>query len=108
MIVFYGSNGMSEAPFLFFVTWAVRRLIMWMVDDDVHHLIAAGGIAMALSYLTRYDAVACIAAAGVVVGITTYRRAIAGAAAATRDTGSAVGQRTWARRPSWAGRWQVG
>ncbi len=75
MIVFYGSNGMSEAPFLFFVTWAVRRLIMWMVDDDVHHLIAAGGIAMALSYLTRYDAVACIAAAGVVVGITTYRRA---------------------------------
>ena len=46
MIVFYGSNGMSEAPFIFFVTWAVRRLIMWMVDDDVHHLIAAGGIAM--------------------------------------------------------------
>jgi hypothetical protein len=75
MIIFYGSNGMSEAPFLFFVTWAVRRLIMWMVDDDVHHLIAAGGIAMALSYLTRYDAVACIAAAGVVVAITTYRRA---------------------------------
>jgi hypothetical protein len=75
MIVFYGSNGMSEAPFLFFVTWAVRRLIMWMVDDDVHHLIAAGGIAMALSYLTRYDAVACVAAAGVVVAVTTYRRA---------------------------------
>ena len=57
MIVFYGSNGMSEAPFIFFLTWAVRRLIMWMVDDDVHHLIAAGGIAMGLAYLTRYDAV---------------------------------------------------
>ena len=55
MIIFYGSNGMNEAPFLFFVTWAVRRLIMWMIDDDVHHLIAAGGVAMALSYLTRYD-----------------------------------------------------
>lgn len=75
MIVFYGSNGMSEAPFLFFITWAVRRLIMWMVDDDVHHLIVAGGIAMGLSYLTRYDAVGCIAAAGFVVGITTYLRA---------------------------------
>ncbi|MCV7281907.1 ABC transporter [Mycolicibacterium flavescens] len=75
MIVFYGSNGMSEAPFLFFITWAVRRLTMWMIDDDVHHLIAAGGVAMALSYLTRYDAVACIAAAGVIVGVTTYRRA---------------------------------
>lgn len=75
MIVFYGSNGMSEAPFLFFVTWAVRRLISWMIDDDVHHLIAAGGVAMGLSYLTRYDAVACIFAAGIVVGVTTYRRA---------------------------------
>jgi len=75
MIVFYGSNGMSEAPFVFFMTWAVRRLILWMVDDDVHHLIVAGGIAMGLAYLTRYDALACIAAAGIVVAVTTYRRA---------------------------------
>ncbi len=43
-----------------------------MVDDDVHHLIAAGGIAMALAYLTRYDAVGTVAAAGFLVGITTY------------------------------------
>lgn len=75
MIVFYGSNGMSEAPFLFFITWAVRRLILWMVDDDVHHLIAAGGVAMGLSYLTRYDAVASVAAAGIIVGVTTFLRA---------------------------------
>lgn len=75
MIVFYGSNGMSEAPFIFFMSWAVRRLIMWMVDDDVHHLVAAGGIAMGLAYLTRYDAVACVAAAGLLVGATTYQRA---------------------------------
>ena len=72
MIVFYGSNGMSEAPFIFFMSWAVRRLIMWMLDDDVHHLITAGGIAMGLAYLTRYDAVACVAAAGLLVGVTTY------------------------------------
>ncbi|AQA01758.1 ABC transporter [Mycobacterium sp. MS1601] len=75
MIIFYGSNGMSEAPFIFFMTWAVRRLIMWMINDDVHHLVVAGGIAMGLAYLTRYDAVACIAAAGFLVGITTYVRA---------------------------------
>jgi 4-amino-4-deoxy-L-arabinose transferase-like glycosyltransferase len=75
MIVFYGSNGMSEAPFIFFMSWAVRRLISWMGDDDVHHLIVAGGIAMGLAYLTRYDAVACIAAAGMLVGVTTYQRA---------------------------------
>jgi hypothetical protein len=52
MIIFYGSNGMSEAPFIFFMTWAVRRLIMWMVDDDVHHLVTAGGIAMGLAYIS--------------------------------------------------------
>ncbi|ORB28704.1 ABC transporter [Mycolicibacterium parafortuitum] len=75
MIVFYGSNGMSEAPFVFFLIWAVRRLTMWMVDDDVHHLIAAGAVAMGLAYLTRYDAAACVAAVGVLVGATTYLRA---------------------------------
>jgi hypothetical protein len=75
MIIFYGSNGMSEAPFIFFMSWAVRRLIRWMTDDDVHHLITAGGIAMGLAYLTRYDAVACVAAAGLLVGVTTYLRA---------------------------------
>ncbi len=75
MIVFYGSNGMSEAPFIFFMVWAVRRLTLWMVDDDVHHLIAAGAVAMGLAYLTRYDAVACVAAAGLLVGITTFHRA---------------------------------
>ena len=75
MIIFYGSNGMSEAPFMFFLTWAVRRLILWMIDDDVHHLVVAGAIAMGLAYLTRYDAVGTVAAAGFLVGGTTYLRA---------------------------------
>ncbi|MGB3482386.1 MAG: ABC transporter [Mycobacterium sp.] len=74
MIVFYGSNGMSEAPFIFFMSWAVRRLIMWMINDDVHHLVVAGAIAMGLAYLTRYDAVACAFAAGILVGATTFLR----------------------------------
>jgi 4-amino-4-deoxy-L-arabinose transferase-like glycosyltransferase len=75
MIVFYGSNGMSEAPFLFFLVWSVRRLILWMINDDVHHLVAAGGVAMGLAYLTRYDAVCTVAAAALLVGVTTYLRA---------------------------------
>ena len=75
MILFYGSKGMSEAPFISLTTWPGPRLIMWMADDDVHHLITAGAIAMGLAYLTRYDAVACVAAAGIVVAVTTYRRA---------------------------------
>ncbi|MFZ0835775.1 MAG: hypothetical protein WAM92_22440 [Mycobacterium sp.] len=46
MIVFYGSNVMSEAPFIFFIVWAVRRLIMWMVDDDVHQRNSVRNTAM--------------------------------------------------------------
>jgi hypothetical protein len=55
MIIIYGANGMSEAPFLFFVTWAVRRLIRWQRTDDVHDLTAAG-LAIGLCYLVRYEA----------------------------------------------------
>ena len=73
MILFYASNGMSEAPFIFFTSWAVRRLIAWATDDDVHHL-AAAGIALALGYLTRYDAVAAIAAASILVSAITATR----------------------------------
>ncbi|ORM26102.1 glycosyltransferase family 39 protein [Williamsia sp. 1135] len=73
MIVFYGSNGMSEAPFVFFTCWAVRRLIAWATDDDVHHL-AAAGVALGLGYLTRYDAVAAIGAAAIfVASVTAFR-----------------------------------
>jgi hypothetical protein len=75
MIVFYGSNGMSEAPFLFFLIWSVRRLILWVVNDDVHHLVAAGGVAMGLAYLTRYDAVGTVASAALLVFLTTFLRA---------------------------------
>jgi hypothetical protein len=74
MIVFYGANGMSEAVFLFFVCWAVRRLLRWVHTDDVHDLLVAG-VALALGYLTRYDAVAAIAAAaGLVFVVTLLRR----------------------------------
>lgn len=74
MIVFYGANGMSEAVFLFFMCWAVRRLIRWVHTDDVHDVIVAG-IALALAYLTRYDAVVAIAAAAfLVAGVTLFRR----------------------------------
>ncbi|GAA1885448.1 glycosyltransferase family 39 protein [Williamsia serinedens] len=73
MIVFYGGNGMSEAPFLFFLCWAVRRLIRWVDSDDVHDLVTAG-ICLGLAYLTRYDAVAATAAAAAVVGVVSLQR----------------------------------
>lgn len=78
MIVYYAANGMSEAPYLFFLAWACRRLIRWVDTDDVHELVVAG-IALALSYLTRYDgAIAAIAACGFVAFVTARRAPRAG------------------------------
>ena len=62
MILYYGANGMSEAPFLMMLCWALRRLIRWFTTDDVHDLVFAG-LALALAYLARYDALAATAAA---------------------------------------------
>ncbi|WP_067542687.1 ArnT family glycosyltransferase [Nocardia crassostreae] len=73
MIVFYAANGMSEAPFLFFLCWAVRWLIRWVRTDDVHDLTACG-VAFGLAYLTRYDAVAPAVCAGALACAITYRR----------------------------------
>lgn len=74
MIAFYGGNGMSEAPFVFFLLWAVRRLLRWVDSDDVHDLTTCG-IALGLAYLVRYDAVAATIAVAVVVAIRTWTRA---------------------------------
>ncbi|MDG3016669.1 glycosyltransferase family 39 protein [Speluncibacter jeojiensis] len=74
MIVFYGATGMSEAPFVFLMCWATRRLIRWTSTDDVHDLISTG-VALGLGYLTRYDAAVAIAAAAVFVAVVTRLRA---------------------------------
>ena len=64
---------MSEAPYIFFLAWAVRRLIRWVDTDDVHELIVAG-IALGLAYLTRYDGAVAAFVAGCFVAFVTYRR----------------------------------
>ncbi|MFF0817782.1 ArnT family glycosyltransferase [Rhodococcus sp. NPDC003318] len=73
MIVFYGATGMSEAPFVFLMCWAARRLIRWTSTDDVHDLIAAG-VALGLAYLARYDAAAPIGVGALFVAWVTWRR----------------------------------
>ncbi|OZC88814.1 ABC transporter [Rhodococcus sp. 06-412-2C] len=73
MIVFYGANGMSEAGFLFFLCWAVRRLIRWVNTDDVHDLLLAG-VALALAFLARYEGVVPIAFAAILVAVVTVLR----------------------------------
>uniref|UniRef100_UPI003D93F5E9 ArnT family glycosyltransferase n=1 Tax=Gordonia sp. B7-2 TaxID=3420932 RepID=UPI003D93F5E9 len=74
MIVFYGANGMSEAPYLFFLAWASRRLIRWVDTDDVHELVVAA-MALGFGYLTRYDGGAATMAAALLVGLVSFRRA---------------------------------
>ncbi|MCW4353632.1 glycosyltransferase family 39 protein [Hoyosella sp. YIM 151337] len=77
MIVFYGANGMSEAPFLFFVLWATRRLLRWLYTDDVDDLVVAG-IALAGAYLTRYDAIVVVGAAVGIMSVICVRRGSSG------------------------------
>ncbi|MGW5381751.1 ArnT family glycosyltransferase [Nocardia sp. NPDC003963] len=74
MVVFYAANGMSEAPFLFLLCWTTRRLIRWLHTDDVHDLCIAG-VALALAYLTRYDALPAAAGVTVFVAVVTWLRA---------------------------------
>lgn len=73
VVVLYAANGMSEAPFLFALCWAVRRTIRWVRTDDVHDLLLTG-VALAVAYLTRYDALAPLLVCAVLVaGVSLCR-----------------------------------
>jgi hypothetical protein len=73
MIVLYGANGMSEAPYIFFTAWAVRRLMRWLRSDCVSDLVIAG-VAIGLDYMTRYEALAVGAGAGALVLTVAWAR----------------------------------
>ncbi|MDT0223414.1 glycosyltransferase family 39 protein [Gordonia sp. AC31] len=66
MIILYAGMGMSEAPFLFFLLWTCRRILLWLNRSRVLDLVVAG-VALGLAYLTRYEALPV--AAGVAVGV---------------------------------------
>ncbi|MEP9390757.1 glycosyltransferase family 39 protein [Gordonia sp. VNK1] len=66
MILLYGGMGMSEAPFLFFLLWACRRMLCWVRRRGVGDLVCAGA-ALGFGYLTRYEAI--VAAVAVTVGV---------------------------------------
>ncbi len=60
-IFIYGFNGMSEGIFIFFIVLTVTELVQWMNDEKWMHLVWIG-IAMALAFLTRYEAIPFAAA----------------------------------------------
>jgi len=72
MIVLYGANGMSEAPFLFFLVLAIRSLLSWEATSSTRDLVVLG-LALGGAYLTRYEAVAAAAA---VIGLIAARTAV--------------------------------
>lgn len=75
LVIFYAVSGMSEGPFLFAMAWATRRLMRFLRTDDVHDLMA-GGIAVAVGFLARYDGlVAAAVGAAFVAVVTATRRA---------------------------------
>jgi hypothetical protein len=77
MIVLYGANGMSEAPFLFFLVVGAHQLSKWIERNDSASL-AYSGVAIAFAYLTRYEAAAAALFAAVVVALVSFQRAPAG------------------------------
>ncbi len=91
MVILYAGTGMSEGPFLFAMAWAVRRLMRFIRTDDVHDLMA-GGMAVALGFLARYDGLAAAAAGAFLVAVISANRRGRGAEGMTRRhrTGRAV------------------
>ena len=74
MIVYYGANGMSEAMFILTLVVAVRYLARWVVNPETVPLVVAA-FALAAAYMTRYEAVvAALAAFGMVVVLSAWRR----------------------------------
>ncbi len=74
MIVYHGANGLTEAPFLFFLLWATSSLLRWLDRGGLADLVRLG-MALAIGYLTRYEFMAVMVATVAVVALVAYLRA---------------------------------
>jgi len=74
MVIYYGSNGMSEALYLFTLVSVCRYLARWLRNDDLRSLTFAG-VALGLCYLVRNEAVAPAVTAGALVFALSMHRA---------------------------------
>jgi hypothetical protein len=73
MVLYYGANGMSEAPYVFFLAACLRYLARWITTARLTPLVWSG-MALAGCYLTRYEAaVAAVGASAVVAGVSWAR-----------------------------------
>ena len=74
MIIFYGANGMPEAPAIFFLLMTVRQALRWIQTGDIGPKVYCG-IWLAAAYMVRYDAAAAAAATIAIAGLASYLRA---------------------------------
>jgi hypothetical protein len=74
MIVFYGANGMSEAPFIFFLILATRCLASWLKTPRLEWQVYTG-LALGAAYLCRYEALPAGLGALAIVAIVSWARA---------------------------------
>jgi hypothetical protein len=74
MIVFYGANGMSEAPFLFFLILSTRCLAAWLATSRLEWQVYTG-LSLGAAYLCRYEALPAGLGALAVVAIVSWTRA---------------------------------
>jgi hypothetical protein len=73
MIVYYGSNGMSEGLFLFTLLAATRQLIRFIQDGDLASLVKSA-VWLGVAYYARNEAVAAVAFGCLVVVAVSFFR----------------------------------
>lgn len=75
MILFFGANGMSEAPFLAFLLMTCRYFLRWLASGHTQALVGVA-VGLAMAYLTRQEAIA--PAAGVLLLVFLFSYGMAG------------------------------
>ena len=56
MVFIYGFNGLSEAPFIFFVVLCIKSFLNWLDEHQIGDLVVTS-FALALAFWCRYEAV---------------------------------------------------
>ena len=74
MILLYAGNGMSEGLYMFTLVASTRYLLRWIRSGDLRSLTYSA-VALACTYLVRYEVVGSVALAVPLVAIVSYMRA---------------------------------
>lgn len=73
LVLYAGSNGMSEAPYLLMLMLSCRYLLRWLRTESVADLVACG-VALAVGYSTRYEVIVAGAGAAGLVAMVRFSK----------------------------------